>query len=198
MPLIAATSRAWASTSPTSSAFCSPVEARRASQAFGPWRTREIAGLRPDQGAPGAGVAGAIVAQHRAIRIPRPASAGLLGHETVDLALQRDLGPGEGRVLVAAGGDQRGEALHRLAPRGGDGDGEFGDLALGGVEPDFFAAPLLQQAVAVAQRAVQRRSTRAPCSLSTASTSRSRKRRRSPAAPVNSPSMAGVSQTIAE
>ena len=44
-----------------------------------------------------------------------------------------------------------------LGPRGGDGDGQFGDFALGGVEPDFFAAPLLQQAIAVAQGFFKRR-----------------------------------------
>ncbi len=33
---------------------------------------------------------------------------------------------------------------------------QFRDLAFGGVEPDLFAAPLLQQAVAVAQRPLQR------------------------------------------
>ena len=55
-------------------------------------------------------------------------------------------------------------ALRRptVSPRAlGDGDGQFGDLALGGVEPDFFAAPLLQQAVAVAQRLFHGRDPRA-------------------------------------
>ena len=63
---------------------------------------------------------------------------------------------GKGEFVVAPGGDQGGEPLDRLAPRGGDGDGQFGDFALGGVEPDFFAAPLLQQAIAVAQRFFER------------------------------------------
>ena len=40
MPLICATRCACAITSPMSSAFCSPVEARAASMPFGPWRTR--------------------------------------------------------------------------------------------------------------------------------------------------------------
>ena len=116
----------------------------------------EIAGLRPDQGASGGGVAGAIVAQQGAVE----SSASSAGRS----AIRRSISPssamsaqGKGEFVVASGGDHRGEPLHGLAASGGDGDGQFGDFALGGVEPDLFAAPFLQQAVAVAQGFFQRR-----------------------------------------
>jgi hypothetical protein len=59
--------------------------------------------------------------------------------------------------VVSSGGDERGETRDGLGPGGGDGDAKLGHLVLGGVEPDGVGAGLLQQPVAIAQGALQRR-----------------------------------------
>ena len=149
--------------------------------------------MRADQRAPRRGVAAALVAQQRAIAVfgvERRRS----GRQRLDLALQRQLGPGERRGVVAIARDHRLEAVDAFEPRRGDGDAEFGRLALERVEPGRVARALLEQPVAAAQRALEL-ATRAPWWGSIASTSRSRKRRRSLAGPANRPSIAGVSQT---
>ena len=66
-PVISAINRACASTSPISSAFCSPVEASAAAMLFRRIDDFEIGQMRAVERAPRGGVAGAVVAQHGAI-----------------------------------------------------------------------------------------------------------------------------------
>ena len=134
MPDMSATSRACASTSPTSSAFCSPVEALAAGGVLRPVPDDEIADMRADQRPPRGGVAAAIVAQDGAIAVlgfqRRP-----VDQERLHLALKREPRQGKGRGIVALGLDQRLEPAHAFEPRRGDRDAELGRLALDRVEP---------------------------------------------------------------
>ncbi len=144
------TSRAWASASPTISAFCSPVEECAAGACFGPCQTARSERCGPIERAAGQGVAAAIVAQTRPVAV--------FGHERgpaldrrLDLALKRKLRPGKGRGIVAPGGDQPLEPAHAVEPGRGDRDPEFGRLALDRVEPGSVAPALLEKPVAPAQ-----------------------------------------------
>ena len=108
---------------------------------------------------------------------------------------KRDVGPGKGRIIVAPRAIVAFSRDDAFAARRGDRDREFGRLALDRVEPGRIARAFLEQSVAAAQRALELIDARAVLG-SIASTSRSRKRRRSLAESVNSPSIAGVSQTM--
>ncbi len=154
----------------------------------------EVGGWRADEGAAGRTVAMAPLHQR-----PPETVLGLQGgpdrDEVVEIALKTDRRPGEGRGIVPGLGDEPVQALRGLAAGERHGDAEFGHLALDRVEPAGVVRALVEQAVARAQgRSIAE--TRAPWLASTARTSRSRKRRRSPAGPRNSPSRSGVSQTI--
>ena len=86
------------------------------------------------------------------------------------------------------------EARDRIEPGGGDRHSGFRHLPLEPLEQSAGAFPELEQPVPLPHGAVVA-AKRAPHLGSTASTSRSRNRRRSDAGPVNNPSIAGRSQT---
>lgn len=114
----------------------------------------EIGEMRSLQGAAGGGVAGAAVPQLLAIAI-LDRGRRLVAQGVLDPAVERDLGRGKSR-LRGADAQLRREARQGLAAQGGDGDGEFGGLALDGIEPMGVEIAFLEQAVARAQRALQR------------------------------------------
>ena len=194
MPDISATSRAWASTRPTSSAFCSPVEALAAAASFGPCQTARSPTCGPISVRPAAASRPRLSRKMRAIAVlGRQRRA--VGDERLDLALEREPRPGKGRGVVAFGRDQRlraGSRIRAAPPR-----------------PRRRARPPRARsrrarrrcAAPSSSRRLRPRSarsnwpTRAPWSGSIASTKRSRNRRRSLAGPEKSESIAGVSQT---
>ena len=110
----------------------------------------EVAEMGPDQGAAGGGVAGAVVAEDRAVAVLRRQRRPASGHR-LDLALERKLRPGKRRRIVALGGDQRFEAAHAFEPSRGDGDAEFGRLALDRAKPRQVPPALVQEPVPPAQ-----------------------------------------------
>ena len=137
------------------------------------------------------GVAGAIVPQHAAVAL-LDLDRGMVRQQPLHPAVERDPGGGEGVVLARR---QRAlQALHGLDALRRDRDRELRGFVLDGVKPMRIRPSLLQQPVARAQRAIERIDP-AECPASTASTRRSRKRRRSEAGPANSWSIAGVSHT---
>ena len=154
MPDMSATRRACASTSPTRSAFCSPVEALAAGASFGPWRTARSPTCGPIRVRPAAASRSAIAEKHRAIAVLRFERRAVRS-ERLDLAFERKPRPGKGRGVVAPGGDQRLEPVHALEPRGGDGDAELGRLPLDRVEPAGVATILLEELVAPAERPLE-------------------------------------------
>ena len=157
---MSATSRAWASTSPTSSAFCSPVEAQRRRRALGAVEDDEVADVRADQRAARRRVAAAAVAEQRAVAILGDQRR-VLGGERLDFAFERQRRPGKRRILVAVARDRRGEPVDAFAPRRGDGDAELRRLALQRVEPmRCCARPLRAGGCGRARRARRRRRAR--------------------------------------
>ena len=113
----------------------------------------EIGQMRAVERASRGGIAGAIVAQHRAVA--------LLDFERGMAGMSCSIQPSS---AISAGGNaesvaacQHGlEPAHRLHPQPGDRDGEFGGLVLDGIEPMRIGPRLLQQPVARAQRPFQR------------------------------------------
>ena len=156
MPLMLATSWAWASTRPMSSAFCSPVEAVLAGNVLRAVAHEQVGGLRPDEGAPGGAVAGAVVAQDGAVAV-LGIDGGKASPRALSISPSRPIvAKGKGESSVAGFEDQGGQPLHRLAAGGGDRDGEFRHLALQGIEPETVVGVLLEHPVARAQRPLQR------------------------------------------
>ena len=192
--VISATSPACASTSPISSAFCSPVEAWLAAMPFGPYSTSRSVRCGPSVVRPAAASRARFVAQHRAVAILH-LGRGQLHQGVLDPSVERDAGPGKRRSADrdCAAARQRAAAPSRRAP------------------PRPRSRP--RRSRARSRRASARRGfgcsssrlrerkrrssalTRLECVPSTASTRRSRKRRRSDAGPPNRPSIAGVSHT---
>ena len=124
---------------------------RRGRHVLGAVAHDEVGGLRADKGAPGGAVAGAAVAQERAVAVLRV--DGRQGRRRARRSRPRGrasrTGKGEASSRVAR--IRRGEALDRLAPGRRDRDAELGDLALDRVEPGRVVGALLEDAVARAQ-----------------------------------------------
>ena len=116
---------------------------------------REIGGPRADKRAAGGAVAGAALAQDGAVAV-LGVDGRMRGDERVDLALKRQGCERKRRGVVPGREDERREPLDRLLPGGSDGDAELRHLALDGVEPDAVVRRLLEEAVARAQRPLER------------------------------------------
>ena len=116
----------------------------------------EIGGLRSDQGSARGTVAVPALHQSAAEAILR-----LQGRpdrdEVVEVALQPQRGPREGRSIVPRLGNQPIEALHGLAPGKRHGDPELGHFALHRIEPAAIVRPLVEQAVARPKGSLHRR-----------------------------------------
>jgi hypothetical protein len=132
----------------------------RGGHVFRPVPHRKIGGLRPDEGPPGGAVAGAAVAQHRAVAVLR-VDGRMGGDEVVELARQRDHREREWRGVVARGDDQGGEALDGLVAGERNGDAELRHLALDRLEPAAVGGIGLKHAVARAQGSLERGDARA-------------------------------------
>ena len=175
-----ATSSAWARTRPSRSAFCSPVELRAAGMSLAVWVTARSCRWGPSERAAGGRVAGA-------------AGAKLSGEIAAVPALERDGRRGRTRRRARSPAARRARRRYARGPR----------------RVRRHARPFALRARPASLRRDHPR--RAACSWpasrlrsarcgaawlgSSARTSRSRKRRRSPAAPVNSRSIAGVTQS---
>ena len=184
-PVMLLTSRAWASTSRISSAFCSPVEPSAAGMSLVRARPARSVRCGPSSVRPAAGVAGAVVAQDRAVAVldhRRRGGPSSISSIQPDSAIAAD-GKGRGVVPRAARIAAR-QAADGLGARGGDRDRELRRLALDGVEP-VRVDRRISSSSRLRERSepLERVDAAAECSASTASTRRSRKRRRSPAAP---------------
>ena len=151
MPLMAATRRADASTRPTSSAFCSPVDDRARVGGFRAVPHDEVGEVRADRRAPRRGVPGAGIAQEPAIAILR-LERRARSHQGFDRAVERHIGPGKGRSLIAMLADEGREARHRLVSGRRDSDPERRHLAFCGVCPGRIdttrGPPVLEHAIA--------------------------------------------------
>ena len=111
-------------------------------------------------------------------------------HPAVEHDLRRWKG---GRSPACA--QHRRQSRYRLAAGGSDRDGKLGGFALDRVAP--MVVVIAHSSSRLRERSERSSAdTRLECSLSIASTSRSKKRRRSEAAPRNSPSIAGASHTM--
>ena len=151
--------------------------------------------MRTFERAAGGGVARAIVAQQRAIAILH-FDRRQVGHHAFEDAFDRDARRREMRRSDRSRGRQHaGKPADGVGACGRDRDGEFRGFVLDRIEP------MCRPVCGFSSRRLRERSarssalTRVPCSASIASTSRSRKRRRSEAEPVNRPSIAGTSQS---
>ena len=78
----------------------------------------------------------------------------MVADQALHPAVERDLGGGEGIVL--ARGKRALQPPHRLGAHCRDCDRKFGGLVLDGIEPVLVGPRLFEQAVARAQRALQR------------------------------------------
>ena len=152
----------------------------------------EIGQMRAVERAPRGRIAGAIVAQHRAVAL-LDFGGGMVGDELLHPAVERDL-PRPGRPSPcgspAPAASRCTVSTRRPATA----------TASSAVSCSTASSQCASGRGSSKSRLRERSDrssalTRLPCSASTASTSRSRKRRRSDGAPVNSASIAGMSQT---
>ena len=158
-------------------------------------RHREIGEMRAVERAAGGGVARAVLLQQRAVAVLDLGGA-VVGEQ---------LSPSSRRARSSARGN--GASIARAAPSAAAGaptvsararrhrDRDLGGLMLDRVEPMRIAVARPPAAGCASASERSSAATRLECCASTASTSRSRKRRRSEAGPLNSGSIAGVSQT---
>ena len=150
MPEISAVSRACETTSPISSAFCSPVEQSSAGMSLAEWRTSRSARCGPSRVRPAArsrlrpdaSAARSVSSTSTAGRSPTCCST------APSSAIEaRGNGPSSGSLAIIAD-----KQPHELAARRGDRHAGFGHLRLDGVEPGPVARILGKQAVASAHR----------------------------------------------
>ena len=195
MPLISATSSACARIRPISSAFCSPVEESAAGMSFSAKMTSRSLRCGPSERAARGAVGGA--RSPRARRDTKAPSRRRCVRRSRDRSRRRGAIRPAGKATASAASAQR--SAQREAPPSRRARAPPRRRARRAPPRPRRARPALALSSSSRLRCVSRRSksrARRPCAASMVSTRRSRKRRRSAAGPVKSPSIAGVSQSM--